>query len=142
MRASFSGSGPGVQAPDGCSVEVYRRIPYLGELDPLREYLAYGAKVLELGCGTGRFTRRLLEWGLLPTSIDNSPDMLAEIPRGAVPVQADIENLVLTDRFDVALLASCLINHPTVSTRESFVRAAARHLNPQGSLLVERHDPQ
>jgi len=76
MRASFSGSGPGTQARDGCSVELYRRLPYFGELDAVREYLPYGVRVLELGCGTGRLTRKLLEWGTRPTSVDNSPKML------------------------------------------------------------------
>jgi SAM-dependent methyltransferase len=142
MRAAFSGSGPGVQAPDGCSVELYRRLPYFGELNPVREYFTRGANVLELGCGIGRHTRKLLEWGLRPTSVDNSPEMLAEIPPAAIPVLANIENVALAERFDVALLAGCLINHPSASTRQLFVRTAVHHLKPRGVLLVERHDSE
>ncbi len=142
MRAAFSGSGPGAQAPDGCSVELYRRLPYLGELNPVREYFTRGANVLELGCGTGRHTRQLLEWGLRATSVDNSREMLAEIPSAAIPVLADIENVALAEHFDVVLLAGCLINHPSASTRQLFVQTAVRHLKPRGVLLVERHDPE
>jgi len=40
MTHVFSGAGPGVQTDDGCSVELYRDLPYFGELgdilDPLR----------------------------------------------------------------------------------------------------------
>jgi SAM-dependent methyltransferase len=142
MRASFSGSGPGTQASDGCSVELYRRLPYFGELDAVLEYLPYGARVLELGCGTGRLTRKLLEWGTRPTSVDNSPEMLAGLPSGATPILGDIESLALEDRFEVVVLASCLINHPSASTRNAFAQTAARHLTARGRLLIERHDPQ
>jgi len=137
----FTGSGPGVQAPDGCSVEFYRRLPYIGELEAVREQLPRGGEVLELGCGTGRLTRKLIEWGLRPTSVDNSPEMLAELPGGAVPALADIENLRLTKRFDVAVLASCLINHPSDATRTRFLETTAHHLKAGGLLLAERHDP-
>ena len=138
----FTGSGPGVQAPDGCSVEFYRRLPYIGELDAVRKRLPPGAEVLELGCGTGRLTRKFIEWCLRPTSIDNSPEMLAELPGGAVPVLADIENLRLSKRFDVAVLASCLINHPSDATRVRFLETAAHHLRAGGILLAQRQDPR
>ena len=137
----FTGSGPGVQAPDGCSVEFYRRLPYIGELEAVREHLPRGAEVLELGCGTGRLTRKFIEWGLRPTSVDNSPEMLAELPRSSVPMLADIETLRLSKRFDVAVLASCLVNHPSDATRMRFLETAAEHLKADGLLLAERHDP-
>lgn len=137
----FKGSGPGVQTPDGCSVALYRRLPYLGELEAVREHLTEGAEVLELGCGAGRLTGKLLEWGLRATSVDNSREMLAELPSGAVPVLADIENLRLRERFDVAILASCLVNHPSDVTRRGFAETAAVHLKAGGLLLAERHDP-
>ena len=138
----FSGHGPGMQAPDGCSVELYRHLPYLGDLDAIRPILMPGASVLELGCGTGRLTRILLGWGLHPTSVDNSPNMLAELPTGARPVLSSIESLELAESFDLVLLASCLINHPNEQTRDAFLSVAAKHLRPGAQLFVERHDPQ
>lgn len=44
--SEFSGSGRGVQTRDGRSVEFYRQLPYMGELDPLQRFLHAGASVL------------------------------------------------------------------------------------------------
>jgi SAM-dependent methyltransferase len=137
----FRGSGPGVQAPDGCSVELYRKFPYLGELEDYRALFPGGCSTLELGCGTGRLTRRLLEWDARVTAVDNSPQMLAAVPERASRVLGDIESLHLQRGFDVVLLASCLVNHPVPGVRSAFVECARRHLRPGGHLLLERHDP-
>ena len=141
MTFSFFGSGPGAQAPDGCSVELYRRTPYFGELEDFRDLFAPGRSVLELGCATGRLTRRLLEWGARVTAVDNCADMLASLPAGATRVLSDIESLSLPERFDVALLASCFINHPADDARRAFIDTARRHLRQHGRLLLECHDP-
>ena len=140
MSAGFSGTGPGVQARDGCSVEFYRQLPYLGELDAVREYLRPGASALELGCGTGRLTRVLLEAGLRPTCVDNSPDMLRHLPADVPAVQSDVETLAIGRSFDIVLLASCLVNHPDDAVRNAFVACAARHSGRGSIFLVERHD--
>ena len=137
----FGGSGPGAQARDGCSVELYRQLPYLGELEAVRDCLRPGTTLLELGCGAGRLTRALLGMGVVPTCVDNSPDMLRHLPAGAVAVESDIETLALPQRFDAVLLASCLVNHFDPPAREAFIACAARHCRPGGVLLVERQDP-
>ena len=137
----IGGSGPGARARDGCSVELYRRLPYAGDLDEILDHLPAGARVLELGCGAGRLTRRLLELGCTVTAVDNSREMLAHVPEAATRVHADIESLALPARFDVALLASGLVNHADVGLRRAMLRAAAAHLAPGGRLLVQRHDP-
>ena len=141
VSVQFSGSGPGYQAPDGCSVELYRRLPYLGELDELRSLLSAGESVLELGCGTGRLTQILLEWGSRVTAVDNSPHMLALVPHTATRVQSEIATLNLEESFNTVLLASCLINHPSPSVRSAFIAAGRRHLRSGGHLFVQRHDP-
>jgi SAM-dependent methyltransferase len=141
MQREFAGSGRGVQAPDGCSVELYRELPYMGELVPLAAYMSVGETVLELGCGTGRLTRALLEQGLQPCCIDNSPEMLANLPEGVRAIHADIKTLDLPEKFDVVLLASCLVNHPDEATRRAFINCAARHMHPSSRLLLQRHDP-
>src|ERR1700751_4851459 len=46
-------------APDGRPVEVYKRLPELGEGDIVASALQRGSSVLEFGCGTGRMTRKL-----------------------------------------------------------------------------------
>ena len=142
MSASFfSGSGPGERTSDGCSVALYARMPYLGELDSVRALLVRGTSVLELGAGAGRLTRKLLEWGLNITAVDNSADMLAHVPEDARHVVSDIENLRLGETFDTVLLASCVVNHPSASTRASLAATARYHVARGGQLLAQRHDP-
>jgi SAM-dependent methyltransferase len=141
MSCIFAGSGRGAQAPDGCSVELYRELPYFGELDVVGDFLPAGASVLELGCGTGRLTQVLLDRGLAPTCVDNSPEMLAHLPEGARAIHADIGSLALSENFDVVLLASCLVNHPDEKIRRAFLGCAARHAHGASSVLVQRHDP-
>ncbi|MBV8209548.1 MAG: class I SAM-dependent methyltransferase [Burkholderiaceae bacterium] len=116
-------------------------MPYLGELDSVRALLARGTSILELGAGAGRLTRKLLEWGLSVTAVDNSAAMLAHVPRDAKPVLSDIEKLRLLEAFDTVLLASDLINHPSATSRKSIAATARRHVARGGQLLVERHDP-
>lgn len=139
--ARFGGDGPGPQTHDGCSVELYRLLPYAGEIEFMGTEIPAGSSILELGCGTGRLTRKLLSWGYAVTAVDDSGDMLRHLPDGAIPVHSRIESLSLAKRFDAVLLASCLINHPDPPVRASFLSTAARHLDPGGVFLLERHDP-
>jgi SAM-dependent methyltransferase len=142
VAALFSGDGPGVQTADGCSVDLYRLLKYHGELEEMRTFFPKGGEVLELGCGTGRMTNRLLEFGSRVTAVDNSVEMLAEVPKEAIRVAANIETLQLDKTFDVVVLASNFINHPTEAVRDALVKAARRHSAPGTRFLIERHDPQ
>lgn len=135
---AFSGSGPGAQARDGCSVELYRRLPYLGEIDFVGSRLPRGASICELGCAAGRLTNVLLDHGLRVTAVDNSAEMLAHCPGSAQLIQSDIEILRLQRTFDAALLASCLLNVPCRQTRAAFLRTARCHLEVGGLLFFER----
>ena len=137
----FHGEGPGAQAKDGCSVELYRRLPYSGEIDFLAQFLTPGESVLELGCGTGRLTRKLLSFACTVTAVDNSAEMLAHAPLEAQLINSDIESLSLQKRFDVVLLPTCLINHADPSVRVAFLKTAADHMRPSGRFILERHDP-
>jgi SAM-dependent methyltransferase len=137
----FTGSGPGARSKDGCSVELYKRVPYQGELDFLPGFLPAGSAVLELGCGAGRLTRPMLAMGLRVTAVDNSSDMLANLPSETAQVCCDIEALELNERFDAVLLASNLINVPGDQTRDLFLRVCKMHLRPAGQLFFERHAP-
>ncbi len=136
----FSGTGPGPRARDGCSVELYRRQQYGGEIEHLRPRLPAGTSVLELGCGTGLLAHRLLEFGCDVTGVDNSAQMLAHVSERVHRVQCDIEALQLARRFDVVLLPSGLVNHADARVRRAFVAVAARHVAPGGELILKRQD--
>ena len=142
MAHSFSGTGPGIQTPDGCSVEFYRQLPYMNELSDIESELMKMNAVLELGCGTGRLCRRLQELGLQATGVDESAAMLAQLPPAVEGVESRIEELNIGRTWPAVLLPSHLINHPEESVRRSFVEAAKRHIDPTGSFYVKRHSTQ
>jgi SAM-dependent methyltransferase len=112
-------------APDGSPVEVYTRLPELGEGEIFASAVPAGASVLELGCGTGRITRQLVRLGFGVTAVDESAEMLAHV-RGAATAQARIEGLDLGRRFDAVLLASNLVNAEP-ERRRAFLETCRRH---------------
>jgi SAM-dependent methyltransferase len=135
------GEGRGVITQDGCAVELYLKLPYRGELELLAGQLTPRCSVLELGCGTGRLTRHLLDKGHSVTAVDNSTDMLRHVPEAASKICCDIERLELGCTFDVVLLASNLINIGDDSMRRAQLMACRQHLSPRGSLVFQRFDP-
>ena len=120
---------------------LYRLLPYRGELAIFGRLLPRRSAILELGCGTGRLTEALLDAGHQVTAVDNSPEMLRHVRDDADKVLANIEHLELRRRFDVALLASCLVNTPIDSMRRAQLSACRRHLTGAGTLIFERFDP-
>lgn len=98
------------------------------------------ARILELGSGPGRITRGLVERGHTVTAVDESSQMLAHVT-GAETVCADASTLRLQRRFDAVLLASHLVNDPDPKRRLGLLRTSARHLEPGGVLIIERHAP-
>jgi SAM-dependent methyltransferase len=112
-------------APDGSPVEVYARLPELGEGEVVASVLPAGASVLELGCGTGRITRQLVRLGYRVTAVDESPEMLTHV-RDAETVRAQIEGLELVRRFDCVLLASNLVTAEPPQ-RRAFLETCRRH---------------
>lgn len=141
MAHSFSGSGPGIQTPDGCSVELYRVLPYMGELDDIEPALKMHSAALELGCGNGRLCDQLVKLGLRATGVDESAEMLACLSSEVEGVRSSIEELNLHRRWSAVLLPSHLINHPDQEVRSAFVAAARRHTAIAGTFFVKRHDP-
>lgn len=112
-------------APDGSPVELYARLPELGEGEVVAGVLPAGSFVLELGCGAGRITRQLVRLGYRVTAVDESAEMLGHV-RGADTVQAQIEGLELGRGFDGVLLASNLVNAEPEQRRE-FLETCRRH---------------
>ncbi|MFI5807629.1 class I SAM-dependent methyltransferase [Streptomyces sp. NPDC051561] len=146
VREGYEGTGPGAITPDGCAVELYRRISAEGEPEIVARAVAGrlpGARLLELGSGAGRLTRPLTELGFEVTAVDESEEMLDAV-REAVPgirtVRSPIESLDLTgeERFDVVLLASFLVHAGTEGVREGMLDACRRHVADEGWVIVQR----
>jgi SAM-dependent methyltransferase len=123
-------------APDGSPVALYARLPALGEPELIHEAVPAGAEILELGAGAGRVTHGLVALGHPVVAVDNSAEMLALV-EGAETVEADIETLELGRRFPVVVLASNFVNHPDMAKRRALLACCARHLEPDGQLLLQ-----
>jgi SAM-dependent methyltransferase len=136
-----TGSGRGVITADGCAVELYLLLPPLGEAELICANAPAGASVLDLGCGTGRIARGLVERGLAVVGVDQSADMLAHADE-CETVHAPIAGLDLQRRFDVVLLASHLVNTPDDVERRALLATAARHTSEDGVVLAQAHPPE
>jgi SAM-dependent methyltransferase len=133
----------GVAAPDGSQVEVYRKLPDLGEAAIVHPAVPPGAGILELGCGGGRVTAALLALDHEVTGVDASAAMLSaarERAPGAILVEAAIEALDLGRRFPAVVLGSHLANGAP-EVRRALLEAAARHVDAGGAVLVEAYPP-
>lgn len=141
-HARYLGLGPGPKTRDGCSVDLYLRLPYAGEVDLIAPYVPDDGCVVELGCGVGRVTRELLRRGYRVTAVDNSAEMLKHVPSDATKVCADIERLELGATFDAVLFASCLVNTPDAALRSAQLAKCRELLETGGRLVLQRFDPE
>lgn len=97
-----------------------------------------GHHVLELGCGTGAMTRRMLDRGARVTAVDLAEPMLerarARAPEASFVVH-DVLTLDLGETVDAVLLAFVL-HEMDADTRAGALATARRHLAPGGRLVV------
>ncbi|MGK3092097.1 class I SAM-dependent methyltransferase [Streptomyces sp. WAC01490] len=138
VREGYTGTGPGAITPDGCAVELYRRLAVGDEPDVIASVAPAGASILELGCGAGRVTHPLVERGFTVTAVDESPQMLEQIV-GARTVRSPIETLDLgAERFDVVLLGSFLVHAGEHRVRDGMLRVCRRQVKDDGIVLIQR----
>jgi demethylmenaquinone methyltransferase/2-methoxy-6-polyprenyl-1,4-benzoquinol methylase len=123
----------------------------LGKVDQLRDLLAEaavpaaGARILEIGCGTGAVTERLIARGALVTAVDQNPEM---IERARARLQHCSPNAItLVERtaseidafpqggFD-AVVASLSLSEMSQSERAFVLKCALRCLRPGGAIAI------
>jgi SAM-dependent methyltransferase len=126
-------------APDGSPVELYLRLPPRGEAELVHANVPADVEILELGSGVGRVTHELVRLGHPVVAVDESPEMLTHV-HGAETVCARIEELDLGRVFPCVLLMSNLVNTDE-KQRRAFLDACARHVDRDGLVLIERHEP-
>jgi SAM-dependent methyltransferase len=113
------------------------------------EALTGGRRVLELACGSGRFTIPMALAGATVTGGDLSPAMLdrarmASRERGATVdfVELDMRNFDLGQRFDTIIVAANSILHlHTADDFAGFFRCVRQHLGPHGRLVFDAFVP-
>ena len=126
---------------EGSRVELYQQLADVAESQLVHRAVGNGLSILELGCGTGRITRGLLELGHPVTAVDNDLEMLSHVPEAAETVLGDIETLVLETSYPAVLLASNLINNPDQSIRSRFLATCRRHVAEGGVVILQRYQP-
>ncbi|GIN20060.1 MAG TPA: class I SAM-dependent methyltransferase [Bacillus bacterium] len=110
-------------------------------------YQAPGNRVLDLGCGTGELSIRLLKQGFDVTGVDVSEDMLAVSAEKAdkegvaLPLfQQDMSKLEGLPEFDIATVFCDSLNYlSTPEEVQNTFRHVHRHLAPNGLFLFDVH---
>ena len=114
----------------------------VGGIDAVREQtltaldIRPGSKVLELGCGTGALTTKLVRRGASVTAVDLSKSMLGRARQrapSAAFLQSDILDYKSEQKFDRVLLAFVL-HHLEATARVASLRLASGNL-AEGGLI-------
>jgi ubiquinone/menaquinone biosynthesis C-methylase UbiE len=102
-----------------------------------------GARVLELGCGTGSFTRLLLAAGARVTALDGSARMIERAERRAPSAKYERQDLRAlrldeAERYDLVLFGFVLHEFEAAERRALFEQARGV-LAPEGRVAIVDH---
>jgi SAM-dependent methyltransferase len=144
----FAGEGAGLAAVCAYGMpEFYNRAIQLEQRLALRPWLDVkpGTRVLDVGCGVGRWSRLLAAKGALVTGVDLSPTMIAQAQRRAAAegvaarcsfrVQ-DLSKLEVDGQFDVVLGVTVLQHILDPGLLRAAVRGMAVRLAPGGRMIL------
>jgi cyclopropane fatty-acyl-phospholipid synthase-like methyltransferase len=111
----------------------------LGYVDLVLAGLQSGAKVLDLGCGTGNpIAKYIFEKGFCVVAVDQSEKML-EIAKKQVPkaefIHSDMINIELADGFGAAIAWDSIF-HVERNHHSAIFHKLAKSLEPGGRLLL------
>jgi SAM-dependent methyltransferase len=120
--------------------ETYSRdaafVPQLGT--GVLEWLApqAGERILDLGCGDGQLTERIIAAGAIVTGIDASPKMVAAArARGIAVEEGSAESLPYADRTFDAVFSNAVLHW--VRDQDAMMAEVRRVLRPGGRFIAE-----
>jgi len=94
-----------------------------------------GERILDVGCGEGTLTRKIVERGATVLGIDNSPEMIAAVRAAGIDaLLLPAENMTFSSEFDAAFSNATL---HWVLEKEQAARAIYRALKPGGRFAGE-----
>ena len=144
----FAAQGQGLRAV--CSYGMpwfYNHYIHLTQRAALRDWLQppTDTRVLELGCGVGRWSRRLARAGIRVTGVDLSPAMVAEATRRAKAegvgdrcefIEGDAAELELGRLFERILCVTVVQHIVDPERMHEALRRMRAHLAPGGRLVL------
>jgi SAM-dependent methyltransferase len=94
-----------------------------------------GERILDVGCGEGTLTKKIVERGATVLGIDNSPEMIAAARAAGIDaLLLPAENMTFSSEFDAAFSNATL---HWVLEKEQAARAIYRALKPGGRFAGE-----
>lgn len=150
----FAGGGAGLAAV--CSYGMpafYNRLIDVCQYLALRRWLrvATGTRVLDVGCGVGRWSRRLAARGAHVTGIDLSPTMIAEARRRAAAQPSrgrcrflvqDLPALETDENFELVLSVTVLQHILEPAAVRAALQRMKDHLSEDGLLILLEAAPR
>lgn len=150
LRArDYAAAGEGLAAV--CSYgmpDFYNRAIHRSQelaLAPYLERARPGQKVLDVGCGVGRWSRTLAARGVHVTGIDLSPRMIAEASRRAKAqgvahrcrfLVQDLARLAAGEQYDMILCVTVLQHITDARALRAAAQRLAQHLVVGGTLVL------
>jgi SAM-dependent methyltransferase len=144
----FAGEGDGLAAVCAYGMPgFYNRAIDLTQRMALAPWLRVdpGMRVLDVGCGVGRWSRLLAARGAEVTGVDLSPTMIGEARRRATVaglaercrfLVQDSSSLDLGARFDLVLGVTMLQHILDLDALRAAVQRIARHVTPTGRIVL------
>jgi SAM-dependent methyltransferase len=144
----FAGEGDGLAAVCAYGMpEFYNRAIHLEQRLALRPWLkvSAGTRVLDVGCGVGRWSRLLAARGAQVLGVDLSPTMIAEAQKRAAAAGVadrcrfqvrDLAKLDLGEGFDLVLGVTVLQHIIDPAALRTALEAMTTHLAPGGRMIL------